>query len=76
MLATDFSSLLKVGEYPWSSVDTVAFCIQGADQAKESNAFDGPLTDRLLDSCAITAGIHLEYPAHRSSIEASAVGLD
>ena len=48
VLAAGLSSLSKVEEYPWGSVDTVACRIRGADQPEEPNVLQGPPTDRSL----------------------------
>ena len=75
VLAAGLAGLSKVEEYPWRSVDTVARRVRGADQPQEPNVFEGPLTDRLLEPGVVTARSHLKHPAHRSNIEAIAVGF-
>lgn len=75
MLAAGLAGLPKVEEYSWRSVDTVACRKRRADQPEEPNVLEGSLTDRLLQPGVVTARSHLQHPAHRSNVEAIAVGL-
>ena len=70
------AGLPKVEEYPGRSVDTVACRKRGADQPQEPNVFEGSLTDRLFKPGVVPARSHLQHPAHRSNVEALAIGFD
>ena len=76
VLAASLAGLPKVEEYSWRSVDTVACRKRRADQPQEPNVLEGSLTDRLLKPSVEPAWSHLQHPAHRSNVEALAVGFD
>src|SRR6266478_1427670 len=74
--AASLADLPKVEEYSGRSVDTVTCRKRGADQPQEPNVLEGSLTDRLLKPSVVPARSHLQHPAHRSNVEALAIGFD
>jgi hypothetical protein len=76
VLAASLAGLAKVEEYSRRSVDAVACRKRGADQPQKPNVLEGSLTYRLLKPSVVTARSHLQHPAHRSNVEAIAVGFD